>query len=374
MSKVDGPIVPMGFFDWFRPTIRDEVASPWSDPSHLENITLSELWPGLDHDQLPVGRWQAMQVPALARCRNLLCTSVGRMQLTAQTSSGTATHPDIVRQPDPGHPAFVTWSWTIDELFWHGVAWHYVLEEDIDGRAVRTRVLPQTRIDYDDTGNPIGFAGERLPHRWIRIDGASDGVLNTGRQSIRSALAIEKAYRRSASMPIPAIDLHQTTPNPQLSKEKRAELVASWVAARNSVNGAVGYTSHNIQARPLGAPAENLLIAARNAAALDMARLAGMPAWAVDATTGGSSLTYSNLVDRNRELVDYSFAAYMAPIEARWSLDDILPAGTWARFSTLDWLRGDLKYRAEAYTAAKAAGLMTDQQIQDAERGLPLEG
>ena len=361
----------MGFLDWFRTTPRDEIASPWSDPNHLHQITLSELWPNLDHEQLPISRQQAMQIPALARCRNIIATSVGRMMLTAQSAAGVEL-PDIVRQPDPGHPAYHTWTWTVDELFWHGRAFHYVLEER-DGVAIRTRVLPQTLIDFDEAGEPIGYQGKQFPGRWIRIDGGIDGVLATGRQSIRSALAIEQAYRRAANMPVPAIDLHQTTPNPRLTADERRELVAQWVAARNSANGAVGYTSHNIDARPLGAPAENLLIAARNAAALDMARVAGVPAWVVDATTGGSSLTYSNLVDRNRELVDYSLQTYMAPIEARWSLNDILPAGQWARFNTLDWLRGDLKYRAEAYKAAKESGLMTDQQIADAERGLPLE-
>lgn len=364
----------MGFWDWLTGNRQTtDVASPWSDNEHLEQVTLAHLY-DLDESNLPLTRDAAMHVPAIARARNLICTSIGRMPLAAHTSSGRRKgQPGIVTQPDPGAPALTTWTWTVDELMFHGRAWHYVLEET-NGRATRTRVLPAAHIMFDTNDQPYGFKGKPLPNRWIRVDGPHEGILSFGRRSIRSALAIEKAYRRGAEMPIPAIDLHQTTPTPQLTKTQREELITSWVAARNGKNGAVGYTSYNIEAKPLGAPAENLLVAARDAAALDMARLSGVPAWAVDAAVQGSSLTYSNLVDRNRELVDYSLSPYMAAIEARWSMDDILARGTWARFATDDWLRGDLKARSEAYSAAIAAGIMTDADALAAERGHPIEG
>lgn len=357
----------MGILDWFRPLPTETIASPFSDSDNLRQLTFAELFPTIDESTLPVNRELALQIPALARCRNILATTIGRFPLVAHGPDGPlAEQPDIVRQPDPGHPSFVTWSWTVDELLFHGRAWFYEYE------AGRLRVLPATRIDFDEAGQPVGFQGHELRGRWVRVDAGGDGILYTGRQAIRSALAIERAYRRAADMPIPAIDLHQTTPSPKLTKSERQDLIAEWIAARNSANGAVGYTSSNIEAKPLGAPAENLLIAARNAAALDMVRLCGLSAWAVDAEVGGSSLTYSNVTDRNRELADY-LAAYMAPIEARFSMDDILGAGQWARFSTTDWLRGDLKSRAEAYKAAQDAGLMNAQQVADAERGRPPE-
>lgn len=357
----------MGFLDWFRPV--QNIASPFNDENHLQAVTMAELFPSIDPSLLPVSRELAMQIPALARARNLICTSIGRLPLVAYNADGPlAQQPDIVRRPDPGHPAYITWSWTVDELLFYGRAWFYRIPGG------RLRLYPQTGIDFDDQDQPTGFRGNRLAGDWLRVDSGADGILTTGRQAIRAALAVETAYRRAADMPVPAIDLHQTTPNPQLSRTERQALISDWAAARNGKNGGVAYTSFNIEAKPLGTTAENLLISARNAAALDMARLCGLPAWAVDATTGGSSLTYSNLVDRNRELTDYSLATYMAPLEARFSLDDVLPAGSWARFSTSDWLRGDLKARAESYVAARDAGILTQQQIIDAERGIPAEG
>lgn len=362
----------MGFFDWMtrRP---DGVKSPWSESGHLATVTWSELFPNIDPDNLPVTRASAMQVPALARARNTL-VAFARFPLHAITAVGPAEkQPWMVRQPDPSHPALMTWTWIIDELLFYGRAYLYVLEESA-GRAVRARVLPQTSIDFDEAGEPVGYRGVRYPGRWVRIDGMHEGILNFGRQAIRSALALETAYRHASVAPVPAVDLHQTTPTPKLTSSDRKELIDSWVKARRGANGAVGYTSHNIEAKVLGAHPEQLLMAGRNAAALDMARLVGVPAWAVDASTTGSSLTYANVVDRRRDLVDLSFGSYMAPIEARLSLDDVLPRGTWARFSADDWTRGDLKARAEAYQAAVAAGIYSPADIPRVERGLPVEG
>lgn len=365
----------MGFLDWFRPRRDIEVASPFADGSHLERLTITELFPGLDIDNLPITRDTAMQIPALSRARTILTSGVARMRLLAHDATGPLKpQPDVARQPDPGHPANHTWTWIVDELLFHGSAYLYVLDEDQHGRALRFRVLPQHRIDFDEAGQPVGYRGLRMPNRWVRIDGPHEGILNFGAPSIRAAHSIEVAYRNAAHNPVPAIDLHQTTPNPQLTPEQRQELIAAWSAARRGKNGAVAYTSSNIEAKPIGQAAEQLLIAARNAAAVDMARLVGLPAWAVDAQVSGSSLTYSNIVDRNRELVDIGFAPFMAAIESRLSMDDVLEHGRWAHFSTNEWLRGDLKARAEAYQAAKEAGLMTEEQIADTERGVPLEG
>lgn len=365
----------MGFWDWLTRRNPLDVASPWADNSHLERVTLAHLY-DIDESNLPIDRAAAMRVPTIARARNLISAGIAGMPLMAHNKNGTVeTSPAIVQQPDPGLPALTTWTWIVDELMFHGSAWLYVLEDDpTSHRARRVRVLPQTKILFDQAGEPYGFKDRPLPGRWIRIDGPHEGLLTYGRHSIRAALSIEAAYRRAAEMPIPVIELHQTGPTPKVTPAERDEIIASWVAARKSRTGAVAYTSSNIEAKPHGMPAETLLVAARDAAALDMARLCGIPAWAADVSVQGSSLTYSNIVDRNRELVDFSFAPYMQAIEARFSMDDILPRGTWARFATDVWLRGDLKARAEAYAAAKAVGFMTDEDIAAAERGHPREG
>ena len=58
-----------------------------------------------------------------------------------------------------------------------------------------------------------------------------------------------------------------------------------------------------------------------------MARLVGLPASLVDATAAGASLTYETSAGRNQQAVDYGFAAYMAALAGRLSMDDVVPRG-----------------------------------------------
>ncbi|HXJ63564.1 MAG TPA: hypothetical protein VNN79_07400, partial [Actinomycetota bacterium] len=79
-----------------------------------------------------------------------------------------------------------------------------------------------------------------------------------------------------------------------------------------------------------------LLVAGRNAAALDIARHASIPAAMLDATTAGASLEYSTLQGRNQQWIDYGLVIYMDPVEARLGMDDVSPQGQRIAFDTAD--------------------------------------
>ena len=74
--------------------------------------------------------------------------------------------------------------------------------------------------------------------------------------------------------------------------------------------------------------ANDLVIAGRNAAALDVARHVSMPAAMLDATSEGASLEYQTTVARNQEWIDYGLTLYLQAVEARLSMDDVVAAGT----------------------------------------------
>jgi phage portal protein BeeE len=80
------------------------------------------------------------------------------------------------------------------------------------------------------------------------------------------------------------------------------------------------------------------MIAARNAASLDLARLIGVAASRIDATVDKGSLNYETTTGRNQEFVDFDLALYMTPITARLSLDDVVPRGTHVRFNLADFI------------------------------------
>ena len=96
------------------------------------------------------------------------------------------------------------------------------------------------------------------------------------------------------------------------------------------------WTNASLQAILHPAAPEDLLIAGRNAAAVDCARLVGVPAALVDATSAGASLTYETTEGRNREFLDYGLIGYMAAVSSRLSMDDVVPRGQRVAFELED--------------------------------------
>ena len=57
----------------------------------------------------------------------------------------------------------------------------------------------------------------------------------------------------------------------------------------------------------------------------------------LDATTAGASLTYETVAGRNAKFIDYGVALYLEPIEARLSMDDVVPRGQRVAFDLSDF-------------------------------------
>lgn len=330
-----------------------------------------------DHD-LPLTRADAMSVPAYARARSVLCTTVGRLPLVEMQGRRPVERPQLwIEQPERGRPRFITMSWIVDALMAWGRAWLVVVERYAEApqRPARFEWVPEWNAVLSTTGDLIGHTDGRRFDAGdvVRIDGPHEGVLNYGSRELRGALRLARAALRAADNPVPSIDLHQVDDS-KLTDDEIDALIARWVRARRGENGGVAYTNKSIEAKVLGQAVEQLLIEGRKQAALDIARLVGVPAWVVDVGIEGSSLTYSNTPSRSRELVDYGVTAYTEAIAGRLSMDDILPRGRWVRFDTNELLRADFAGRMAAYKVAKEAGVYTAEELRAMELGIPLEG
>lgn len=346
------------------------VLSPWTpQPSHLGGLVWAELL-GLQHR--PVDRRMAMSMPALAKARNLLCATGARLPFTARTAAGPV--PSFLDQPEAGRPALITYAWIIDALIWYGRAWLVITDRYAeDNRPRRVRWVPEWEATTDQLGNLTEANGVPVtPGAVLRIDAHHEGLLNYAAATIREAEAISRATMNAARNPVPSVELHQTGGDP-LTPEQIEALRSQWGRARQGEHGGVAFTNQSIEAKMHGQSAEQLLLGARNAIALDLARSIGVPAWLVDAATEGSSLTYSNTPSRSREFTDYGLMPYMACIEARLSMDDVLARGTWAECDPSGLLRGDFADRMNAYKTAKEAGIYTAEELRAMERTAPRE-
>lgn len=361
----------MGILQWLgfnRQPINTQVglASPMASASHLDAVTWAHLL-DLPEDSRPVTRAEAMAIPAIARGRNLICGQAARLAITAVTADGTLAHqPDVIAQPERFRARSLTVSWIVDAMLFHGRAWLIVTERE-GTKPRRVAWAPEHVIAWDPQLGQITAWGEPVAEQdVIRVDGPNEGVLDYGRTTLRAARSLARAAARTADNPVPSIDLHQVKGERMTPTEIEA-MIAQWMRARRGANGGVAFTNESVEARTLGVPAEQLLIQGRQQAEKECAQLLNLPAWAVDAVVSGSSITYSNVPSRARELIDITLAPLMDALTGRLSLDDVLPRGTWAVANPAQLLRGSFADRMNAYAVAITAGIYSAEECRAME-------
>lgn len=325
----------------------------WVDRSHLYPVDATGVrWP------LGLTREYAMRVPAVARARHLIAGTIADLPMRALRGA------ELV-EPQPSW-AFVTdgqlgdlpaeqrrrlgllvpqspWYrmlWTVDDLLFYGLSCWYVTAwaaEEVTGRRFPLRLarIPYEFWDIDeDTAQVTDIDGRPLDQDRVRlIPGAHSGLLDFGRDSLAAAARLERTAADVAAHPF-RLELHQTT-DVRLDDDERRTLITEARAALNAYDGII-WTNSAVETKDHALDSGELLIAGRNAAALDVARHASIPAAMIDATTEGASLEYSTLEGRNQQWIDYGLVIYMDPVEARLGMDDVTPAGQRIAFDTAD--------------------------------------
>lgn len=304
------------------------IASPWAT-GELTQVVWRDI---LGDEKRPATRAEAMSIPALARARHLLVTDAARCPLEVYDGDTKVAVQKpgswLQRTSLPTSPQH-RMVWTVDDLIFYG--WSlWIVQRDTDGQIIDGARCPVEWWKFSQSGG-VEISGEPVePSAVLLIPGFHEGVINSHPRTIRAARELETQWAERAANPIPALELHQTTTD-TLSSTEQTELVANWKAALADNGGAVAYTPSSIKLESHGDAGNDLLIEGRNAAAIDAARIVGVPAAMIDASNVNSTLTYETLQGRSLEYVDRSLSLYLGPIEARLSLDDVTPAGTLIR-------------------------------------------
>ena len=324
------------------------IASPWAPADQLTRITYAELFPGVDPEVWPITRAEAMTVPAVAASRHRIVGTLSRLPMHATKDGNPWVGPTaLLDQPDDGQPHVVTMRLTLDDIFFEGRAFWLVVATYADtGRPASVVHVPLADVEVDNDGvatpsdsylewlervrelSPAPTPGRGGP--WLlRFDGPHEGVCTFGGRAIRSAVDLDRASRHAADNPVPSVELHQTT-DADMSDVEIGDLIRAWRAARR--DGGVGFTNNAIELRTHGQQPEQLLIDGRNQQAVEIARLSGIPAAAIDAGIPGAALTYQNMNDRLSDLIQFGLSPYAVAVAARLSMADCLPAGVRAEF------------------------------------------
>ncbi|MGY4645892.1 hypothetical protein [Cellulomonas sp. URHB0016] len=325
----------------------------WVDRSNLEEVAFYDI----TGEYLRImSRAAGMRVPAVARARHLTCGAIAKAPLVAYRA-------DVAVAPQPywaygtdgqlgdlsateaqrlGLTAQSPWYrmlWTVDDHIFYGSSLWYstalapAVNDDDRRRPARIARIPWDYWAFED-GAFVDQDGRPLDQaRCILIPGPHEGILRFGERTIRIAADLESGAADVAQRPF-RLELHQTS-GAELSREERRETIAEARTAL-AANDGVLFTNQAIETKDHPLTSEQLLVEARNASAVDIARLVSTPASLIDAANAGSSMDYSNLDHRNQLWLDFSLALYMDAITARLGMDDVLPAGQRAAFDTTE--------------------------------------
>jgi HK97 family phage portal protein len=344
----------------------------------------SARWPTWEQltgaSSVNVARNQAMTVPTIARARNIICGSISGLPIYRFTNDGRDLLPaPWMRQPDPLVPRQTTMAWTVDSLFFYGTAYWQVLDVYAeDGRPSRFRWVDPVRVspELNRDGTMVDFYkvdGQRVPttglNSLIVFSGYEDGLLRRAGRTIRTAIQLEQAALTYAETPSPMVALKNT--GSPLPSGKVTELLSAWREARN--RSSTAYLNESIDIERVGfSPSEMALTEARDMTAQELARAAGIPAWYLGVSQG-ASMTYQNVGNSRRDLLDFALMPYITSIEQRLSLSDILVAREQVKFDLTDFLRSSPIERAQLYQALVPLGILTPDEVRRLEDLAPGE-
>lgn len=270
----------------------------------------------------------ALSISAVRKALHVIAGTISTFDLIAwEPTTGAAIPPTDRRvawlaQPDTDEGLYWTLSHTVSDLIWHDRSVWEVRDRYITGAIARANRLHPDRVDTlthpldrdrVDTWIVDGRATSR--RNLLVIDGAGRGGLRRyGYDLLTLYGQLQAAAGRYATAPHPHAILKNS--GADLTDEEIDALLADWEAARTQRS--VGYLNEVMDYETIGWNAEELqLTEGREHAALEVARLFGLPAKALDAKSG-DSMTYANSVDSRRDILE-AIRPWMIPITAALS-------------------------------------------------------
>ena len=321
-------------------------------------------------------RQDAVGVPSITRCRNLICGTIATIPLEMYSLKTGEELPSLtwVDQPDKRQPRAVTIAWTVDSLFMYGVAYWRVTEvyQD-DNRPARFEWVQNDRVTakYDQYNTEVEYYminNIKVPDSGVgslvTFQALDQGLLLRSQSTIRAAIDIEKASAIAAQTPMPTSVIKNN--GADLPDQQVQGILNNFKLARQ--NRATAYLTSTLDLQTFGfSPKEMAYAEAKQYFATELARACNIPAYMIDAETF-RGMTYQNIIDGRKEFFAYSLAPFVTAIEDRLSMDDLTPRGQTVRFSVDEtFLRVDPLTRLQVTEKLLTLGLIDVKQAQEME-------
>lgn len=318
------------------------LASPWaSDASVLTRVAASELLGSDVSDKLPLSRLEALQIPAVAKMRNVLVSTIAPLPLKAlRGAEPLADQPTWLYRTDGQHSAltpFHRMASVVDDLLFYG---HSLLacSRGASGQVTRVAHIPQDRWTIT-AGRVLVDEKPVDESEIVFIEAPYEGLLAIGGPTLRGARDIEKAWASRAKYPVP-LTLVSETPDATRPERTEAEIagILDYYRQRRTEDGAaVAWVPAGIEIQALGTAETDLLEKGRNAATTSIGQLGNVRASMLDGTLAdSSSLTYTTALGERSAFLTFDVPFYSRVIEDRLSQDDVTPAGSRIAFDFSD--------------------------------------
>jgi HK97 family phage portal protein len=319
-------------------------------------------------------RTDAMSVPAIQRCRNLLAGTIGAipMELYRKSTNEEIGSPVWLEQPSYSQPRSVTIAYTVESLLLYSQAfWKVVEVYNEDGRPSRFEWIANNRVTVtlDSTNTFVksyAVDGHTLPMdglgSLITFQSLLPGILNTGVQTIRAAIDVQKAAAVAAQTPMASGYIRNN--GADLDPKEVQGLLNAWKNARN--NRSTAYLTSTLEYNAVSfSPKDMMYNEAIQNLATEIARLCNVPAYYVSAEMN-NSMTYANVQDERKQFLLLSLQPYISAVQDRLSMDDITPRGHVVKFDIdKNFLAVDPLQELAVIEKLLSLGLVTTEQAME---------
>ncbi len=339
----------------------------------------------------PVSRQLALQVPAVARARNMICSPLASLP-TRVFGPGQREVTDVTYLPsgniDPDIANVVVKAQVFEDLFFDSVAWLRVTAFGWHGYPIEARHIPVSSVSVAPAGPLLPSQRQITPdepyprggqvyidgrpvadNEVIRIDSPNPPLLVHAARAIRTCLLLDQAAALYARDPQPLGYFTPADGADPVDDDDIQELLDQWNAQRSAQSWA--YIPQALKANTLSWNPEQLQLAdQRQHAVLEIARAAGLEAEDLGVST--TSRTYANREQRNQDRINFTLGPYLSAFDQRMSMRDVLPRGYCTRTDFAGFLRGDTLTRMQAYQIGEQVGAYTPDEVRELEDKPPL--
>jgi HK97 family phage portal protein len=322
-----------------------------------------------------VTRAQALQVPSIKRCRDLICGTIASIPLEyyKKSTGEMISSPRWVEQPSKSQPRFETMYFTLDSLLMYGVSYWQITETYLeDNRMANAQWVANNRVTFntDSVNNFVTqyyLDGKPMPMSGVGsliTFQKDEGILAVGGSTIKAALDAQRAA--SVALETPSATGFLKNSGADLPPAEVSGLLAAWKRARQ--NNGTAYLTSTLDYQTTGfSPKDMGYTDAIQNLATECARLCSVDPYYVSASMN-TTMTYANVQDERKQMVALTLQPYVSAIEARLSMDDVSTAGHYVKFSLDDsFLRTEPMERLLVLEKMLALGLITTEQAMEME-------